>query len=227
MAGGTTSIRTYSWGDLKTTLRAWALRQLQLDDLKMMDDLELLDIANLVARDINNRSEIKQNIYKQKTVPGTINYTVGGNIVKVYYLKYENSGYRTQRWSIAANTKIVFETDPAGEFFITVNYLRDITELTDTDADIVDLPPEFIRHYIELCKKQMQIEFKLAAPEEYEILLEQKLALMQEQKQRFSLNEGRVFAQTLPGLGDDLYDITDNFVPPDALILNGSTWEFA
>jgi len=200
---------------MKTKLQIWALRKFDEDKLGDFDDTEALDIFNQVAEDFNLEAAIRRERYYEDTVEGETNYEMMGVIKKVLLFKYHDTAFETQYWSFVVDT-IVLKNSPGGTVKLDIHYLRAVEALTDP-TDEVDLPDSVLLDYLDLVKKRLEVEYGDVDDAVYTTYLKTKAR---------SARKGRHIQPIHPGVmrvwgtwasGDDIYDITDQWVSQDSV----------
>lgn len=203
---------------IKEQTQIWALRKFDEDKLGDFDDTELLNIFNQVAEDFNLEAAIRRERYYNKTVAGETNYEMAGVIKRVLLFKYHDTEFETQQWSFAVDT-IVLKNSPGGTVQLDIHYLRAIEALADP-ADEVDLPESVLIDYMDLVRKRIEVEYGDQEEAVYTAYLKTKASMARRGRHIQPIHPGvmRVWA-TWAG-GDDIYDITDQWVSNDSVTMD-------
>lgn len=214
-------MKTLNFSEIKEKLRPWALRNLPEKDWQWIDDDELVDKCNIVARRLNSKAELRQERYNNNTTSGETNYEMAGDILEVYLFLYKDaSTYKDQRYTWVGDV-IVLKEEPDGEIEMDIRYLRDIEEITNSNLDEVDLPPEGLDGFLQLLKKKWLLDIGVIHEDEFERELMRVAAEVQERMPRLGIRDTRIFRHTRGLMTDDtLYDITDHRLSQDSVTVD-------
>jgi len=208
----------FTVADAQERVQFWMLRTFQPDALHNFKDSEFLAILNQVARDMNSRVSLWIERYYKTTTDGETNYELQGKILQVLYFGYENYLWEDQYYSFVEDV-IVLKESPAGDIQMDIRYLRD-AENVALLTDEIDLPDHVISDFIDLVKIRLKVDFGV----ENEILYHEFLnawAIKSAGKLHIKpLKTGTFRYWALPELGDDQYDITDNYVSQDSVVMD-------
>jgi hypothetical protein len=220
--------------EIKSKLQPVVLRFIPPEMQKFVTDDELIDLANMVANDLNRQANIHTKRYYQKTIADQNAYEMEGEIIKVNLFKYHSSGYEDQMYAITTvsgtshiNSLIVLKDTPTGEIQMEIDYLRSILKVSDTPTDEIDLPDRILNDFLELMKVKIRTEFGNEPPTVYDqyLLLKarQVLATIDPPSSQSGISKS-----WLPnGTEDTQYDITDQRVSGDHIQANADgtyTW---
>jgi hypothetical protein len=203
---------------MKEKIQIWALRKFEEDKLGDFDDTEHLDIFNQVAEDFNLKAAIRRERYYNDTVAGETNYEMAGVIKKVLLFKYHDTGFETQEWSFAVDT-IVLKNAPGGTVQLDIHYLRAVEKLVDP-TDEVDLPDSVLLDYLDLVKKRLEVEYGDEEDAVYTAYLKTKARLARKGRHIQPIHPGVMRVWGTWASGDDLYDITDQWVSNDSVTMD-------
>jgi len=207
---------------MKEQIQIWALRKFDEDKLRDFDDTEVLSLFNQVAEDFNLEAAIRRERYYQKTTAGETNYEMQGIIKKVLLFKYHDTDFETQYYSFALDV-IVLKNSPGGQVQLDIHYLRAVEKLVDP-TDQVDLPDHLLLDYMDLVRKKLQVEYGDEDEAVYTAYLKTKSRLARRGRHIQPIHPGVMRVWGTWDSGDDIYDITDQWVSNDsvAIDLSGS-----
>jgi hypothetical protein len=209
-----------SLSTLQTEIQIWALRKFSEDKLGDMDDTEILNIFNQVADDYNVEAGIRRERYYNKTTGGETNYEMQGVIRKVYLFKYHDTAFETQYWSFILDT-IVLKNSPGGQVQLDIHYLR-ATENLANPTDEVDLPDSLLLDYVDLVKKRLEVEYGDTDNAVYTAYLKEKAKLARKGVHKQPIHPGVMRNWGTYATDDTIYDITDNWVSNDSVVVDVS-----
>ena len=149
-------------------LRPFILRNVNKDVVQLLTDTEFLLMYNDVAKDLNERAEIRiEHFYKECNTTNAedsdlTNYLTDRPILKIYSFMFEDDDHADQIWSWDlddnGNGVIVIKDSPASGTQLDVWYLGDLEDVAD-DSDEIDLPSNLLVEFLELLKKKILADY--------------------------------------------------------------------
>lgn len=227
--------------EIKTKMQPYVLRHIDKNTAEWIFDTEFVDIVNYVQNQLNELGYLNAERYYRKTVNGTNNYEMAGDIIKIRRFKYEDSTYESQYYAVVQSvygsgethegqfySVIVLKNTPAtSETQMDIHYLRRCFDLT-VDSDPLDLPDKYIPEFLELLKIKIRVDFGNEDPALFEKYLDYYANKCRAKSNRPDINEGRVvrYWGRLDATSDLLYDITEKRLSEDHVISgeSGYSW---
>jgi len=207
----------YLLSEVQNRIQPWAVRNLPPEHLGNFTDEEFVDLVNKVANDLNIYGAINIERCYETLSAGNFNHDVGGVIMKVFWIFYEDGDYKNQYWGFVDDT-LVFKETPGGDVQLDLEYLRKCEDVEDL-TDEIDLPEQYMPEFLNLVKDQMKVEFGLVDDSAYMASLTAYGQTAARKKHDFS-TKSRWRHWLIPAKGDDLYDITENYVSQDTIYLS-------
>ena len=204
----------YSLTNIKEIIQPWAVRNIDPNGLSDFTDTEFLDMVNRVQDDLNVAGAINLERRMQTMSAGDFNFQVQGVIIKVLWIFFKSAAWNDQYWGFVQDT-LVFKETPTDDVVIDCEYVRKCEDLA-LAADELDLPEAYMHDFIDLLKKRMQVEFGQLEEALYLQYLE-GFGRLAGRKQHTQKTGGTWRHWFIPEKGDDLYDITDNYVSKDSI----------
>jgi len=221
-----------TWAEIKTKMRPYILRVVDIETVEWITDSEFADIVNYVADALNEEAHINQHKYYQKSVSGQNYYEMSGDIIVLKQFKYIDSAFQSQQYAIVQipyavgddnegeyYSVIVFKNTPTSdEIRLDIIYLRRCHKIdSDADTDELDLPDKVIPDFLELLKTKIRVEYGNADPLTFDRDLSVYGNKVKNKLDVPQIKHGRVRSYW-GGLADDpdhLYDITGNQLSTD------------
>lgn len=202
-------------GEVKDRIQTWALRNFDPEVLRLFTDDEFIDLINQVQRDMNTAGQVHWERYHRDTTSGTTNYEMPRVILEVAWFKYKSDDWQDQHWS-HINDTIVLEDTPDGEIEMDIELLGDTEDVID-DTDQIDLPETMQHDFLDLLRTKFAVEFGKSEEAIYQMKLLQFSKTVEHK--RHHRDTGGVWRHWgVPNLGDEQYDITENWISNTNLV---------
>jgi len=201
--------------EVKDRIQMWALRNFEPGILQLFTNDEFIDLLNQVQRDMNTAGQIHWERYNRDTTSGTTNYEMSRVILEIAWFYYKSDDWTSQHWTFINDT-IVLEDTPSGEVEMDIESLGDTEDVLD-DTDEIDLPETMQHDFLELVRAKFAVEFGKSDESLYQMKLD-RFAKSVPHK-RHHRDTGGVWRHWgVPSLGDEQYDITENWIENENLV---------
>ena len=209
--------------ELTTTLKKFLVRKISPKILALIDDAELIELYNVVARDFVLSANLLNDKYSQ--VFSGINIELKPEITAVQSFLHVGGAFTQQEWAIAEDHIIVLKLE-VSNIPIQIFYSRLPSPLQDLD-DEIDVPIKYNKELIELVKAKVLYDFADGNIADYETLLQRYTDDVRRSDSLYGLGKPRKYWMGLPG-DDSYYEIVDKKVTRENIIrdVNDGLWKF-